>query len=277
MSVVRATSVQEAVAALRDLPGAMLLAGGTEVVVDLAEGAVAPEHLVTLRRVPGLRGVLADGPDEVILGALTTYTDLAGGVGNVDLLTAMAPTVGSPASRNAGTLGGALGTGSGYGDAVTSLLALDAVLYVTGLAGERLVPVAAWLDRTDREPTDVVTAVAVPRTRGSQHYLKPGERQAVSYAVVSCALVVDAGARRVRCALGSVGPLPVRTPAEQWLAGALAWDGDRPVAGADLCRDFGERVAAALPDPPPSLRASSDHRRHVAGVLASRALARAAS
>jgi CO/xanthine dehydrogenase FAD-binding subunit len=275
MTVVRATTVAEAVDALRELRGAVLVSGGTEVVVGLNEGTLEAPHLVTLRRIPELRGVRTEGVD-IRLGALTTYAQLAAGTGGVPALTAMAPTVGSPASRNTGTLGGALGTGSGFGDAVTALLALEAEVEVEGAAGPRRVPVAQWLDRTGRDAGDLVTAVRVPSGTGSQHYLKAGERQAVFYAIASCALVVDVAARRVRCALGSVAVTAVRArEAEDLAAQELAWEGDRPVADADLCRRFGDLVAASLPEPPFALRASAAHRRHVAGVLATRALTRA--
>ena len=293
MSLVRAGSLGEAVEAMAALPEALLLSGGTEVLVGLHERRIAPRHLVSLRRVPGLRGVLSASSEELLLGALTTYTELgtatatatatgavpgSGRIGeNPSVLTAMAPTVGSPASRNAGTLGGALGTGSGAGDACTALLALDAQLLVSSVSGSRRVPIARWLDRGDRRHGDVVTAVAVAPTTGGQHYLKPGERQAVSYATVSCALVVDAASRRVRLALGSVGPLPWRAlEAEGWLAQELGWDGNVPVADAALCARFAEQIRAELPEPTAGPRVSAAHRRHIAGVLASRALSRAA-
>lgn len=261
----RATSLTEAVAALHERPGAVLLAGGTEVVP--AGGA---DHLVSLRRVPGLRGVLSADGDEVVLGALTTYADLALGVGGVEVLTAMAPTVGSPASRNAGTLGGALGTGSGAGDAVTALLALDALVEVARRHGTVRVPVQAWLDRSGRLPGDVVRAVAVPRLPG--HYLKAGERQAVFYATASVALVVDGARQQLRCALGSVADLPVRATVAEALP--LRWRDGRPVATPQVCLAFGAAAAAGLA-PAAGLRVTGAHRRHVVGVLAARALARA--
>lgn len=278
MSVVRATSVDQAVEAIANLPGAVLVSGGTEVVVALNEGGLVADHLVTLRRVPGLRGVVSAGPEDVVLGALTTYSDLAAGVGDVAALTAMAPTVGSPASRNAGTLGGGVGTASGCGDAVTALVALDADVLVAATEGTRRVAIRDWLERRDRRSGDVVVALRVPRTRGGQVYLKPGERQAVTYATVSCALVVDADARRVSCALGSVGPVPRRAPeAEDWLADQLTWDDDRPVVDAAIRRQFGERVRAEVGRPRAGLRVTAEHRRHVAGVLAARALDRVAA
>lgn len=271
MTLVRARSLAEVLGALRELPRAALLAGGTE----LVPGG-PPDDLVSLRRVPGLRGVLAGGAGEVVLGALTTYADLAAGAGGVPVLTAMAPTVGSPASRGAGTLGGALGTGSGAGDAVTALLALDAQVLVERADGPVRVPVAAWLDRSGRRSGDLVRAVAVPAPAGPQHHLKAGERQAVFYATASAALVVDGVRQRVACALGSVGPLPVRTGAAEDFAAALPWRAGRPLVGAAAAREFGRLAAEGL-DPPDGLRVSGVHRRHVAGVLAGRALARAAA
>src|SRR3954447_15076810 len=157
MAVVRATSLAEAVEALASLPGAIAVAGGTDVMVAVNEGRLDPPHLVTLRRVPELQGVsLAGGQARV--GALTTYAELLAD-DRLPLLRAAARTVGSPAQRNAGTVGGALGSG-GAGDLVTALLALDAEVEAVGPLGPRRVTLEDWLDTPERRTGELVTAVS---------------------------------------------------------------------------------------------------------------------
>ena len=116
MTVLVPTGVAGAVEALAHHPGAMLLAGGTDLLVDVNAGRSAPASVVSLRKVDELRTVEV-GPTAVRLGAGVTYTrlledDIASAV---PALAQAARTVGSPQIRNAGTLGGNLGTASPAG------------------------------------------------------------------------------------------------------------------------------------------------------------------
>ncbi|QYG93135.1 xanthine dehydrogenase family protein subunit M [Iamia sp. SCSIO 61187] len=276
--VVLPTTVDELVAARAAAPDALLLAGGTDLMVAVNAGWTAPRSVVALRRVDALRGVRVDG-DEVVVGAATTYRDLLAPdvAALVPALAQAARTVGSPQIRAAGTVGGNIGTASPAGDTLPVLVAAGATIEVAGADGARSLPateVFVGVKRTALRPDEVVTAVRLPAAAGPQAYKKVGVRNAMVIAVASVALVVDTGRRRVGLGLGSVGPVPLFVPdASAFAAGAIDWDA---AAGPGLidpgaARRFGE-MAAAASAPIDDHRSTAAYRRHAVGVMAARAL-----
>ncbi|AEH08691.1 MULTISPECIES: FAD binding domain-containing protein [Protofrankia] len=269
-SLYRPLTVADTVEILAD-GAADLLAGGTDLVPALRTGRRRPRRIIALRRVLELRtrGASADG---LIIGAGVTYQDLAGWSLSPGLA-ATARVVGSPQIRNLGTVGGALGTADPRGDLLTFLSAADAEVVLRSVHGARTVIVPSYLAE-GRDPTELITAVRLPRPCGPQVYLKVGARQAASATVVSCALVVDRVRERVACAIGGVAGRPVRpVAAEDFARAGVDWA--TGTAPPDVVAGFGELVAEAvravddpLPDDP---RASVAYRRHAAGVLAARA------
>lgn len=277
MTVLFPTSITDAVGALAD-PGAQLLAGGTDFLVEVNAGHRRPEAVVSLRRLGELRGWDQRGA-WLRLGANLTYTEMLAAdlAQRVPALAHAARTVGSPQIRNAGTIGGNLGTASPAGDTLPVLAALDAVVEVAGPAGRRDVAFDAFVTGPKRnalEPGELVVAVRLPLLRGPQEYRKIGVRNAMVIAVASLALAIDIDGRTVRCALGSVGPVPLRAPqAEAWLAARVDWDRLSMADPADLGR-FGRLVAEAA-RPIDDHRSTAAYRRHAVGVLAERAVASA--
>lgn len=281
MTVLFPTSVDEAVAALAD--DVQVLAGGTDFMVEVNAGRRRPERVLSLGRIVELRTWQhLDGPHpEVRLGARVTYTDLLQPP-LAQLLPALAQaarTVGSPQIRNAGTIGGNLATASPAGDTLPVLAALEAVVEVAGPDGVRNIPMAEFVTGVKRNalgPGELIVAVRLPVLRGHQEFRKIGVRNAMVISVASLALAIDHDTRTVRCALGSVGPGPLRaTEAEQWLASEMAWDGP-PTAHPDpeLAGHFGRMVADAA-RPIDDHRGTAAYRRHAVGVLAERAAAQA--
>ena len=277
MSVLQATSTDEAVSALADAD-AQALAGGTDFMVEVNDGHRRPKAVVALGGIAALRGwERSDG--WVRLGAAVTYTemlhrDLAG---LLPALAQAARTVGSPQIRNAGTIGGNLATASPAGDTLPVLAALDAVVEVAGPDGVRDVPVAAFVTGPKRNalrPGELIVAVRLPVLRGHQEYRKVGVRNAMVIAVASLALAVDTDGRTVRCALGSVGPVPLRaTEAESWLAGCVDWD--RLALPDPACLATFAGLVAQAARPIDDHRSTAAYRRHAVGVLAGRAAAQA--
>ncbi len=270
MTVVLASSLPEALTALHELPGSLALAGGTDLVVAMNAHTVHPSSLVTLRRVPELRGVRV-GVSAIGYGALTTYTQLL--TAGTPLLRAVGAAVGSPASRNAGTIGGALGTASATGDVWTALMAAGAqVQLASALRGTRRCDVHELALARD----ELITGVLVPVPAGPQVYLKVGQRQAAVGATVACAFTVDSARATVRIALAGVGSTPQRAlAAEAFVRDELRWVGGLPAVNEGSCRRVGELTAAVLA-PFEHARASPAYRRHAAAVLAARALGRVA-
>src|SRR5450631_839833 len=138
MSVVVATSLTEALAALAADPDTQVLAGGTDLMVEVNAGLRRPGSVVALRAVDDLRSWSRQGAF-LRLGAGVTYRQLLGPelAAAVPGLAQAARTVGSPQIRNAGTIGGNLATASPAGDTLPVLVATGASVNVLGPHGER--------------------------------------------------------------------------------------------------------------------------------------------
>jgi CO/xanthine dehydrogenase FAD-binding subunit len=278
MSVHVATSLPDALLALAAAPTAEILAGGTDLMVEVNFGHRSPEVVIALDRVPELKG-WSRHDDTVRLGAGLTYTEMleAPLAALVPALAEAARTVGSPQIRNVATLGGNLGTCSPAGDALPVLSALDATVELASSAGGRremtVHDFMVGVKRTALEPGELIVAATVPVLEGYQGFAKVGVRNAMVISVASGCLVVDAGHRTVRLALGAVGPTIVRArAAEAWVAGELPWDGGPLAPG--VAEEFGRRAAGEA-RPIDDHRSTAGYRSHAVGVLAARLLRRA--
>jgi CO/xanthine dehydrogenase FAD-binding subunit len=184
-----------------------------------------------------------------------------------------ARTVGSPQIRNAGTIGGNLGTASPAGDTLPVLVALGASVEVASAAATRTLPIGDFLTgpkATALAPGELIVSVRLPVARGPQEYLKVGVRNAMVIAVASVAMVVDREAGTVGVGLGSVGPTALAAPdACTWLTAHDDWT-DPAVAD-----EFAIQVATAA-RPIDDHRGRASYRRHAVGVMARRALRRCA-
>lgn len=285
MTVLAPDRLDAALIALAGDPAPTVLAGGTDLMVDVNYGQRRPDDVVSLRRLDPLRDWHVDratapsGGDEVVLGAATTYSTLLAPelAALLPALAQAARTVGSPQIRNTGTVGGNLATGSPAGDTLPVLVAHGATVELASAGGRRTLSVADFLvgpKRTALAPDELIVSVRVPVVPGPAEFLKIGVRNAMVIAVANCALVVDRERRAVRCVLGSVGPVPMRDPeVEAWVATQVDWDGDSPLR-ASTVEVFGRRMAAAS-RPIDDHRATADYRRHAVDVMARRALERA--
>jgi CO/xanthine dehydrogenase FAD-binding subunit len=278
VAVVLPKSLDEAVDALAQHPDAHVLAGGTDLMVEVNMGHRRPVAVVALGRVDELRGWQRMEDGRIRLGARLTYTEML----EPDLaallpaLAEAARTVGSPQIRNAGTIGGNLGTASPAGDGLPVLSALDAEIEVAGPGGRRRLSVHDFfrgVKRTALEPGELVVAATVPVLDGWQGFAKVGVRNAMVIAIASACLAVDRSGRSVRIALGAVGPTVLRArAAEAWLESALDWEAMTAPPG--VVEELGRRVTDEA-RPIDDHRSTAAYRRHAVGVLTRRLLQRA--
>jgi CO/xanthine dehydrogenase FAD-binding subunit len=253
-------TLDEALRVKSEVPGAVPIEGGTDVMVELNFDRARPEALLDLNRVDELKGwSREDGLFR--LEASLTYTEamrepLAG------LLPALAEasrTVGSPQIRNRGTIGGNLGTASPAGDALPPLLIEGAEVELASVRGTRRLAIRDFLTGPKRnalEPDELIVAVLVRPSGNPQTFMKIGPRNAMVIAVCSLALAVDRERGEVRAAYGSAGPVPALVSA--------------PLEARDT---FPDQVAAAA-SPIDDVRGSARYRRHALRVLTARALER---
>jgi CO/xanthine dehydrogenase FAD-binding subunit len=275
----RPVSWTEALAMRAAHPDAVVLAGGTDLCVDINFGRLRPATVLDLTQVEDLTAIERSNGSLRIGAGVTYQRMLAELAADAPGLAAAARTVGSPQIRNRGTIGGNLGTASPAGDCHPPLLAAGADVEVASAAGSRRIPIAEFFiapKRSALAPGELIAAVNLRCAVGPQVFAKVGTRNAMVIAVCSVALTLDPAARLIGTALGSAGPVPLRAEAaEQFLAGALADRGlwDRPAdLPADLVSGFADRLTAAAM-PIDDVRGSAVYRRHALRVLASRALA----
>jgi CO/xanthine dehydrogenase FAD-binding subunit len=260
MEVLSPTTLEEALRLKAELPDALPIDGGTDVMVELNFDRRRPDAILDLNRVAELDGWSREN-GAVRLGASLTYTE-AMAEPLAELLPALAEasrTVGSPQIRNRGTVGGNLGTASPAGDALPPLLVQRAEVEVGSTRGIRTLPVEQFLvgpKRNALEPDELILAAWVQPSGARQTFMKVGPRNAMVIAVCSLALAVDEERGELRAAFGSAGPVPALVTA--------------PVAER---ADFPERVAAAA-SPIDDVRGSAAYRRHALRVLTERALDR---
>jgi CO/xanthine dehydrogenase FAD-binding subunit len=271
-------TVESAVGHLGEHPESSVLAGGTDLMVEVNEGHRRPDgYVVVVNRIPELRSWRRD-ESSVTIGAAVTYREIETGplARFVPALAEASRTVGSPQIRNAGTLGGNLGTCSPAGDGLPVLAALDATVELASTAGRRTLTVAEFMvgpKRTALRPGELIVSTTVPVTDGWQGYAKVGVRNAMVIAVASTCVVLDRTERRAAIALGSVGPTILRCPeAEALLGSSIDWSTLR-VDEAALQLIAGAVSAASRPIT--DHRSSAEYRRHAVGVLARRLVRRA--
>jgi CO/xanthine dehydrogenase FAD-binding subunit len=274
LTVLRPTSLDDALAARAAHPDGVVVAGGTGVLVELNAGRIDPSALIDLSRVAGLRDSGRDG-DHVRLGAMTTYADvLTRHAGELPGLAQAIATIASRQLRNRATVAGALVLGDPSSDALAALGAAGATVRVaSATGGERAIPAHAFVTGVGAcalRPTELVVSIEVPVADGPVAYAKAGARNAMARAVCGVAVALHEDRRRAGVCVVGAAPTAIRPAAAE---GHVASSWDDLAAAAPR---FGALVAEAV-DPIPDARGSAEHRRRVAGVLAARALRRVAA
>jgi xanthine dehydrogenase FAD-binding subunit len=279
-SIYQARSVEDAIGALERDPQALVIAGGTDVLIKVREGKLAGCHLVSIHGLEELKGISQAPNGDIEIGPLSTFRDVTYDKiirANVPVLGEAADMAGGPQLRAAGTIGGNVCNGITSADTAATLVALEAVLRVRGPRGEREVPISQWyhgVGKVDLAPYEVLTKIILPR-KGYEgftgHYIKYAMRNAMDIATlgVSCLAQLSPDkreTRQVRLAFGVAGPVPMRAP------GAEAAASNRPVEQA-----LAAIGPAALGDvnPRTSWRASREFRLQLVEELSARALAEA--
>jgi carbon-monoxide dehydrogenase small subunit/xanthine dehydrogenase small subunit len=267
----RATSLRDALDRLAVRPGLVPVAGGTDVMVALADGPARARPMLDISGLDELRGIEVRR-DELVLGALVTWEELLRSTvvhSALPVLAEVASAVGSVAIRNRGTVGGNCVTASPAGDLLPVLLATGAALDASGPAGLRTIPADTfWTGyrQTALRPGELLAAVRIPLEPGRQvRFRKVGTRRALAVAKVLVAVAwhpepTVAGRtawRDVRVALGSVAERPIRAPRTE-----AALEGHVPGLAV---ADEAARVVAEEIRPIDDVRSTAAYRRAVTG------------
>jgi aerobic carbon-monoxide dehydrogenase medium subunit len=275
---VRPTTVEEALQAIAEGgEDVKVLAGGQSLIPVMRLRLAAPETVVDLARVAGLRGVRDDG-DALVIGAMTTHSDVVADPlirEHAPLIAQATETVADRQVRHRGTFGGALVHADPAGDLPAVALALDAEFVIAGPGGQRTVPAADFFVdylTTALDEGELLVEVRVPKLPGTwgMRYEK-FNRVAQAWSIVAVAAAVrreDGHITEARIGLTNMGPTPLRaTATEQALAGADA----TPEAVAAAAEHAAEGTS-----PSSDLNAQADYRQHLVQVLTRRAVSAAA-
>jgi len=270
----RPASLAEAVALLAERgPDARILAGGTDLVIRLRDGTVAPGVVVDVKRIPELAPGIRVEDGRLVIGATTVMTDIAAHPvirHHAAALAEAAAVVGSVQIRNRATLAGNLCNASPAADTAPALLVHGAVLVVAGPGGMRRIDLDDFFVRsgvTTLARGELVTAVElpIPAERIASAHERRTRRRGHDLASVTLACGVDrSGVTRI--GYGSVGPRPLlRLDESRTLADAGA--------SADARAAIFETIFADASPSPRSMRAGPEYRLAMLRVLGRRALA----
>ncbi|WP_328993236.1 FAD binding domain-containing protein [Kribbella sp. NBC_01245] len=229
-SFVRPAELDDVLELLAGEPDAQIVAGSTDVGVEVNLRGVRAPLVVAVDRLAELRE-FAFGPDEVRIGAALTLSEIERLLaGRVPLLAQMFPQFASRLIRNGATIGGNLGTASPIGDTPPALLALDASLVLASRRGERVVALADYFTgyrETLKAPDELIRTIVIPQPLAPMSaFHKIAKRRfddissvAVGYAVE----VADGVVRQARIGLGGVAATPMRARATEEALTGQPW------------------------------------------------------
>ena len=276
-----AQSVDDAVHLMQEHPQAQIIAGGSDVLVQIREGRRAGVELVSIYGLDELRGVTMEEDGTIRIGSLTSFSHITKNPliqKYIKVLGEAVDMVGGPQIRNIGTIGGNTCNGVTSADSASTLHAWDAVVELTGPEGVRRLPIREFYikaGKVDLRPAELQTAILLPRNAYEGyfgHYIKYAMRNAMDIATLGCSVNVKLSEDKqriedARIAYGVAGPIPIR-----------AVTAEEQIRGKELSPEqvsaFSKAVLADI-NPRDSWRASKAFREHISQVLAKRALTEA--
>lgn len=273
-----AVSVEDAVRLLTEHPEAIIIAGGSDVLIKMREGKLAGCELVSIYGIDALRGISMEEDGTLRILPLTSFSHITKNPliqEHIAVLGEAVDQVGGPQIRNIGTIGGNTCNGVTSADSASTLFAWDAIIEVTGPDGVRQVPIQEFYIKAGKVAlahNELETAILIRKEsyEGYKgHYIKYAMRNAMDIATCGCSVNVKLSEDKkviedVRIAYGVAGPIPMRAHSAEAAAKG------QPVCEATV-EAFGE---AALQDvnPRTSWRATKEFRLHLTKELAMRAL-----
>jgi CO/xanthine dehydrogenase FAD-binding subunit len=280
--LVTVDTIEEALRILAEnLPDAVPVAGGTDLLVRMKQNLVSPRLLVDLSKITELNRI--EMVDEgLLIGSMVTHAQIA----SSDLIRNHAPavvasssSVGSAQTRQLGTIGGNLVSCVPSLDSAPPLLVLNAFLTVANVGGRRRIPIETFFVAPRCSlltPNELLVSILIPREElgKASSFQKIGRRKALSLSLVNAAACVEIDKEtrrfhRTRLALGAVAPTPIRARmAETYLNGKEV--------GAAAIEEAG-RIAAGEASPIDDFRSSAQYRSALIEVLTRRVISEALS
>lgn len=277
----QAVDIDDAVRALSSDPEAVVISGGSDVLIKIREGKLAGCSLVSIHGIKELAGISMEEDGTIVIGPATTFSHITNNAIIKELIPILGDAVdmaGGPQLRNIGTIGGNVCNGVTSADSASSLCCLDAILVLKGPSGVREVPISEWYTgpgRTVRAHDELLTAIKIRKENYEGyggHYIKYGKRGAMEIATLGCAITVKLTEDKkhiadLRLGYGVAAPTPIRCR-----------ETEKAAVGMEIGEALAEQVGkGALEEvnPRSSWRASKEFRLQLVEELGKRALKQA--
>jgi len=280
-AIYEAKDVADAVRLRIEHPEAQIIAGGSDVLVQVREGRRAGKELISIYLIDEMRGVTMTEDGTIRIGSLTSFSHITADPiiqENINVLGEAVDQVGSPQIRAIGTIGGNTCNGVTSADSASTLHAWDAIVELTGANGKRLLPIKEFYisaGKVDLRPDEIQTAILIPKEAYEGYkgcYIKYGMRNAMEIATTGCSVNVMLSEDKktiddIRIAFGVAGPVPLRAVNAEAVGKGLP-------ATAESCEKVSKAVLEDV-KPRDSWRASKEFREHLCVTLTKRAMAEA--
>ena len=254
---------------------ASIIAGGTDLLIEIKQGKKNPDHVISLRSIPSLQDII-ERKDALHIGAMVTHrmiekSDLIRK--KYTLLVDAVDNLGSVQVRNVATIGGNLCNGAPSADTAAPIVALEAILLVEGPEGEREIAAVDFFEgpgKTALKNGEILKKIIIPKLKESNAscYIKHSRRKAMDLPLLGVAVIVDLDTKNMVCKAGRIAlSLAAPTPLRTKVAEAF-------VSGKPLNREVWQQAGAlALSETNPrsSFRATAEYRRRMIQVLIPRA------
>jgi len=259
-------------------PEADIIAGGSDVLVQMRGGKLAGKELISIYMINEMRGIRIDENAAIRIGSLTSFSHITKNEiiqKYINVLGEAVDMIGGPQVRNIGTIGGNTCNGVTSADSASTLHAWEAIVELTGPEGVRRLPIKEFYLKAgvvDIRAGEIQTAIIIPKEsyEGCKgHYIKYAMRNAMDIATTGCSVNVKLSEDKktiinARIAYGVAGPVPMRCPSAEAKA-----------KGQPICSETVKSFAAAVLEDinsRDSWRASKAFRQHIAVELAKRCL-----
>lgn len=278
----QAKDIADAIRALAADPQAVVISGGSDVLIKIREGKLAGCSLVSIHGIEELSGIEMEEDGTIRIRPATTFSHITNDPliqKHIPILGNAVDQVGGPQIRNIGTIGGNVCNGVTSADSASSLFALDAVLELTGPDGVRQVPIEEFYTgpgRTVRGHEELLTSILIPKNSYEGyggHYMKYGKREAMEIATMGCAVTVKLTEDKrhvadLHLAYGVAAPTPMRCHKTEAAAKGMA-------LGGELLETVGKGALEEV-NPRSSWRASKEFRLQLVEEMAKRVVRQAA-
>jgi carbon-monoxide dehydrogenase medium subunit len=271
-------SIGEAISILGEYDGkAKVIAGGTDLLMQIRNKEIAPEYIVDITGIAGLDCIRYDGKGGLKIGGLTTIRVLETSTviqQRYPIISEAAKQLGSMAIRNVATIGGNLCNAAPSAESAPALIALSGVAKIVGRGGERVVPLEGFFTgpggtilKRDELLVEIHVPIPSPNTRGV--YLKHSMRGTIDLAIVNIAVIIALGSQNKVCedikiALGAVAPTPIRMKKAEDVMRGKRMDEDL----VNRCAQVASEEARPISD----VRASAEYRKEMVKVFTKRAV-----